>query len=185
MFSFNCFSSGLAVGIYSTNSPEATQYNAVDSRANILVVDDDKQLQKVLKIRHQLPHLRAIIQWIGQPAKVGPSDNVYSWAEFMALARWVPDSVLEERHRGVSPNRCGTIIYTSGTTGNPKGAMLSHDNLIWTSKVARRDAELNCSPVKSQVVFVSYLPLSHVAAQLTDLYVKSNLASPNVPHCYE
>ncbi|OQV22651.1 Long-chain-fatty-acid--CoA ligase ACSBG2 [Hypsibius exemplaris] len=164
------YAGGLAVGIYSTNSPEATQYNAYDSRANILVVDDDKQLQKVLKIRHELPHLRAIIQYSGKPSK-GVEDNVYSWAEFMALAKLVPDSVLDERHRRMSPNKCCTIIYTSGTTGNPKGAMLSHDNLIWTSKSAMRTAELNHNPIKSQVVFVSYLPLSHVAAQMTDLYL--------------
>jgi long-chain-fatty-acid--CoA ligase ACSBG len=134
------------------------------------VVDDEKQLQKVLKIRHQLPHLRAIIQYSGKAVK-GSDENVYSWQEFMALAKYVPDSTLEERHRRMAPNKCCTIIYTSGTTGNPKGAMLSHDNLIWTSKSAMKAAELvaNAKTTQSQMVFVSYLPLSHVAAQMTDL----------------
>ncbi|XP_055353740.1 long-chain-fatty-acid--CoA ligase ACSBG2-like isoform X2 [Paramacrobiotus metropolitanus] len=158
------YAGGIAVGIYTTNSPEACLFNAVDSRANIIVVEDDKQLQKILQIRDQLPLLKAIIQYIGTP--VQKYDNVYSWEEFMAKARGVPDSVLTERHKLISPNKCCTIIYTSGTTGNPKGAMLSHDNLIWTSKMAQESVGLN-----KDDVFISYLPLSHVAAQMTDLYL--------------
>lgn len=128
------------------------------------MVEDDKQLQKILSVRDKLPHLKAIIQYIGKPAQ--KYDNVYNWEEFMALARGVPDSVLSERHKLIAPNRCCTIIYTSGTTGNPKGAMLSHDNLIWTSKMAQKAVDFG-----KDEVFISYLPLSHVAAQMTDLYL--------------
>jgi long-chain-fatty-acid--CoA ligase ACSBG len=134
------------------------------------VVDDDKQLQKILKIRPELPHLKAIVQYTGKPVK-GPEEGVYSWAEFLDLAKYVPDIALMDRHKLMAPNKCCTVIYTSGTTGNPKGAMLSHDNLIWTSKMAMLGAHLVSSPDIEQEVFVSYLPLSHVAAQMTDLYL--------------
>ena len=75
---FNCHisCSGFAVGIYSTNSPEACHYVADDSEANICVVENDAQLQKILQVRDRLPHLRAIIQYRGQLSKRYP--NVYT-----------------------------------------------------------------------------------------------------------
>lgn len=51
------------------------------------------------------------------------------WAEFMELGRDVPDVTLDEVIASQKPNQCCTLIYTSGTTGQPKGAMLSHDNV--------------------------------------------------------
>ncbi|OQV24216.1 Long-chain-fatty-acid--CoA ligase ACSBG2 [Hypsibius exemplaris] len=158
------YAGGIAVGIYTTNSPEACLFNAQDSHMNVIVVEDDKQLQKILSIRDQLPELKAIVQYIGQPAQSHP--DVYSWTEFLALSADIPDERLAERHRDIAPNKCCTIIYTSGTTGHPKGAMLSHDNFIWTSKMV-----MKCALESKDEVFISYLPLSHVAAQMTDLYL--------------
>lgn len=63
-----CFS-GLATGIYTTNSPEACQYCAEHSKANIIVVEDRKQLEKILQIKQNLPNLKAIIQYSGIPTE--------------------------------------------------------------------------------------------------------------------
>lgn len=62
-----CSFSGLATGIYTTNSPEACQYCAEHSKANIIVVEDRKQLEKILQIKKNLPNLKAIIQYSGIP----------------------------------------------------------------------------------------------------------------------
>ena len=56
------FAGGLATGIYPTNSAEACQYVLGHCRANILVVEDQKQLAKILTIRDKLPQLLHIIQ---------------------------------------------------------------------------------------------------------------------------
>jgi long-subunit acyl-CoA synthetase (AMP-forming) len=61
------FYRGFAAGIYTTNSPEACQYCAESSRANIIVVEDEKQLEKILQIKNNLPKLKAIIQYDGVP----------------------------------------------------------------------------------------------------------------------
>lgn len=58
---------GFAAGIYTTNSPEACQYCAENSKANIIVVEDEHQLQKILKVKNNLPYLKAIVQYDGIP----------------------------------------------------------------------------------------------------------------------
>lgn len=55
------------------------------------------------------------------------------WAEFMKLGENVPDAELDALIDSQKANECCTLIYTSGTTGNPKGVMLSHDNVSTTS----------------------------------------------------
>lgn len=47
----------------------------------------------------------------------------------MALGSSIPDEQLDKMLASLKPTQCCTIIYTSGTTGNPKGVMLSHDNV--------------------------------------------------------
>ncbi|KAJ3600042.1 hypothetical protein NHX12_033994 [Muraenolepis orangiensis] len=149
---------GFAVGIYTTNSAEACQYVAENCRANIIVVENCKQLQKILQVQDQLPHLKAIIQYKGELKEKKP--NVYTWSEFMELGRDEPDTQLDQVISSQQPNQCCTLIYTSGTTGQPKGVMLSHDNHVG----------LRLATTVQEVV-VSYLPLSHIAAQIMDIWI--------------
>jgi len=68
----------------------------------------------------------------------------------------------------INPGNCCTLVYTSGTTGMPKGVMLSHDNYIWVCKsmeVRKDKSKIG----DKQFKLVSYLPLSHVAAQIQDV----------------
>uniref|UniRef100_A0A8C2WCH9 long-chain-fatty-acid--CoA ligase n=1 Tax=Cyclopterus lumpus TaxID=8103 RepID=A0A8C2WCH9_CYCLU len=153
---------GLATGIYTTNSAEACQYVAANSEANILVVENQKQLDKILQVKDHLPHLKAIVQYKGELQQKAPF--LYTWAEFMKLGEEVPDEQLNAVIDSLRANECCTLIFTSGTTGNPKACMLSHDNVIHTaaSMVNLKYAE---------EVMVSYLPLSHAAAQLVDMWL--------------
>ena len=64
------------MGIYTTNSPEACHYIASDGDCNIMVVENDAQLQKLLKVRDDLPELKAIIQYTGTLKE--KYDNVYT-----------------------------------------------------------------------------------------------------------
>lgn len=156
---------GLAAGIYATNGPESCLYVLKNACCNVVVVENNVQLQKILSIWDRLPELKAIVQYRGPLQKKLP--NVYTWEEFLKLGCDVPEGELESRWLSQAPNKCCTLIYTSGTTGDSKGVMLSHDNLIWTATVCGRQAKL----VPCDDVLVSYLPLSHVAAQILDMFI--------------
>ncbi|XP_065576536.1 long-chain-fatty-acid--CoA ligase ACSBG2-like isoform X2 [Artemia franciscana] len=152
---------GLAAGIYTTNSPESILHCAKNCKANIFVVEDKKQLAKVLQIKDQLPHLKHIIQYSDNP----DTEVVISWSQLINLGNSCSDSELDERLKRIAVNQCCTMIYTSGTTGNPKGVMLSHDNLTWNGHAVA--TYVSC---KEQEIMISFLPLSHVAAQIVDIY---------------
>ncbi|XP_038563073.1 long-chain-fatty-acid--CoA ligase ACSBG1 [Micropterus salmoides] len=158
---------GIVAGIYATNSPEACQYVASDSKANIIVVENQKQLDKILQIRDRLPHLKAIVQYSGNPQQ--KISELYSWEEFMQLGLDVSEEELDDLICSQRANQCCVLIYTSGTTGRPKGVMLSHDNITWTANHASRAGNMQPADTKQESL-VSYLPLSHIAAQIYDLW---------------
>lgn len=158
------FAGGFTVGIYSTNNADACKYVALNSQCNVIVVENNQQLKKILQVWDDLPDLKAVVQYTGEVAE--KRDNVYSWKEFMELSSQVSDDTLQHRLSLLAPNKACCLIYTSGTTGNPKGVMLSHDNLCWTAGKAVENAGL----LYASEVQLSFLPLSHIAGSITDIY---------------
>ncbi|XP_061385887.1 long-chain-fatty-acid--CoA ligase ACSBG2 isoform X2 [Danaus plexippus] len=156
---------GYAAGIYTTNSAEACFHCLESSRANICAVQDKKQLDKILSIQGRLKHLKAIVQWEGPVDTSVP--GVYSWDQLMEMGAKEPDTQLNNILKSIAVNECCTLVYTSGTVGPPKAVMLSHDNLTWDAfAISERCGDLK--PTLDKIV--SYLPLSHVAAQVVDIY---------------
>merc|ERR1711936_858289 len=133
---------------------------------NILVVEDEKHLDKMWTVRNELTHVKKIVVYTGSVTKEKYSSDVLTWSELMALGNAQSSEGLDQRLANIAINQCSTLVYTSGTTGNPKGVMLSHDNIVWTSKVAIRNYGLE----KRNFRVLSYLPLSHVAGQMFDIW---------------
>lgn len=155
------FAGGVPVGIYATNSPEQCHYIVEHSEASIAVVEDEEQLAKFMEIRGNLPKLKAIVMMNGSDA----DENVISWKDLPGIAEKVSQSQLQERIDAQGPDDLCSLIYTSGTTGNPKGVMLSHDNITWTSKQLAENVKLT-----NKDIALSYLPLSHIAEQAVSLH---------------
>jgi len=181
---------GKAAGIYTTNEADACKYIVEHSQASVVVCEDKKHLAKFLEIRNELPHLKKIIQWTGD---VDPSVNetgsdvkVVSWKEFMALADQTSDEDIQARMDAQEPGQASTLIYTSGTTGPPKAVMISHDNCTWTAGtlnnlVAYDGMKQTLGDRGQGESIVSYLPLSHIAAQMLDIHLPlwSTAKQPN------
>jgi len=163
---------GVACGIYTTNGPDACQYVIEHSEAAIIVTENENQTEKILKIKSRLPLIKKIIQWSG---KLVRNDNVISWEALIKLVEGDTSSreEVERRIKDLKPGKCCTLIYTSGTTGPPKGVMVSHDNITWVSKTQLNETG---GTEENPVVAVSYLPLSHIAAQILDIHVPMAVA---------
>lgn len=161
---------GTATGIYPTNGPEACRYILEDSNCSILVVEDDNQLNKIWTLVKDSSRIKKIIQYSGVIKKAG----VVSWEEVVKQGEVLPEDDLQDRLRRMAVNQVCTLVYTSGTTGNPKGVMLSHDNVTWTSIIACKILKFDVSGGNERVL--SYLPLSHIAGNLIDIYTMINCA---------
>lgn len=83
----NYFNRGLVAGVYTTNSPEAVYHVLHSSNANIVVVDDTKQMDKIKEIRHRLPNLKAAIQLYGPYEPYVKRDDGYYRVSIFFLKR--------------------------------------------------------------------------------------------------
>lgn len=80
------------------------------------------------------------------------------WSELLELGKKnAHPEKIEAIKSSIQPNDLATILYTSGTTGNPKGVMLSHDNIVSQLKAVKR-----LMPVDHRHKALSFLPLNHV-----------------------
>nr|XP_023012248.1 very long-chain-fatty-acid--CoA ligase bubblegum [Leptinotarsa decemlineata] len=86
----------------------------------------------------------------------------------MEIGEQQTDDLLEDALKHIGINQCCTLVYTSGTVGNPKGVMLSHDNFTWDALAILERLRIQKG---TNETLVSYLPLSHVAAQTVDIYI--------------
>ncbi|HZB40936.1 MAG TPA: AMP-binding protein [Ilumatobacter sp.] len=149
------------VSIYNSSSPEEVHYLASDCGARIAIVEDAGFLDRLLKVRDELPQLERIYvieQLDGQlPAGVLPAESLmqHGMAELAELA---PQT---------SPDDLATLIYTSGTTGPPKGVMLSQYNVVYTCTILIETIEV---PDISGWKVVSYLPMAHIAERMVSHY---------------
>ena len=162
---------GIAAGIYATNGPDACKYISEHSEAKVVVVEGVKQLEKYYPIAKDLPSLKALVVYGPDSVPADVKDKisvpVYKFDEFVKLGDSVSDSDLQARLDDQKPNDVTTLIYTSGTTGPPKAVMITHDNITWT---ARAQLSTMSRPLNNDDHIISYLPLSHIAAQMLDMH---------------
>lgn len=107
--------SGIIAGIYTTNSPDAVLHVLRSSRANIVVVDDAKQMAKIRQIRDQLPLLKAAIQTVGPYEEyVNGTDGYYRWSELFSdeTIAEEQEQLLIERLANIRVNECCSLVYT-------------------------------------------------------------------------
>ncbi|MDP3513702.1 MAG: AMP-binding protein, partial [Sulfuritalea sp.] len=157
---------GISSGIYPTDAASQVEYLMQDSNSVLLFVEDDEQLDKALEVRERLPNLRKIVVWDMEGLRDLDDAQVISFDRLRELGRTRlgrigPEAAAAEWRARVGARRSedlAILIYTSGTTGKPKGAMLSHRNILQSVKsfnmviAQNEDDERMC-----------FLPLCHVA----------------------
>jgi long-chain-fatty-acid--CoA ligase ACSBG len=166
----------LSAGVYPTQTVPTTQYQLDHCRARVAFVDDRKQLAKLLEMRDNLPLLKYIVIWregVQDTDNVEGKAKVMSYTAFVQTGVAVSDEDLDKRMTAQTPENAMSLIYTSGTTGMPKAVMLSHDNVTWTTgaMVAHSDLTELFMTYPDTHRIVSYLPLSHIAGAMLDIYM--------------
>lgn len=150
--------------VYTTNATGEVAYIVRHCGARFFFVEDEEQLDKALEGLEDMPDVEKIIviDWKGLRGFSHP--KVMKYEDFLSTG---------DELRGGEPGRlsaevdkCETsdtalLVYTSGTTGPPKGAMLTHKNLTWTSMALHK-----ANPIMETDEVLSFLPLCHIAERM-------------------
>ncbi|WP_462352046.1 AMP-dependent synthetase/ligase [Capnocytophaga leadbetteri] len=147
----------VTVPIYTSNTAEQALYVMNHAEIKFLFVGDEKQYLKALEVADQCPSLQKIILFDDHiPLK----EQKYSihWTDFLALGNNnALDEELQQRIDSRDLSDLFTVIYTSGTTGEPKGVMLTYENLAY--QMLGHSQRLEVDDTDSSL---SFLPLTHV-----------------------
>ena len=156
---------GVTVPIYPTLPAQRAAYIIRDSGARVVIASSAEQQAKIAEVRDSLPDVEMIFTL--DPPVAG--SGARSWSAVTDAgkgSRGVDSGAAERLAAAVSGDDVATIIYTSGTTGNPKGVMLSQQNLVQNT-VASHEA-LRLTPEDRAI---SVLPYSHVFARMVAHYL--------------
>jgi len=170
---YACLTSGFTdVPVYPTLPAEQIPYILNDSASVAVFTSTPEQAAKIASVRSQLKTVRHVI---GFGATKNPAEDL-TLDELRGRGKAVDDDSRRADYRAralaVKPDDIATLIYTSGTTGDPKGVMLTHDNLY--SNVMASAAAV---PFGGNDTTLSFLPLSHSFARMADYYLMIHTGS--------
>jgi long-chain acyl-CoA synthetase len=140
---------GVVVPLYTTSGIEETRHVIADSGARVVAVGSEQLLRKVHGIESDLPEVRSIVTLY--KGSTPESHNGINVTTLEQSSDSDPMTSIEGRGDDLA-----TLIYTSGTTGPPKGAMLSHRNIL--SNCASNLDALKLNDTDSTL---SFLPVAH------------------------
>lgn len=147
----------VTVTVYPTLTNPQIGYIFDDSDTKYVFVENQDQLDKTRSLVQTCPQMQG---YILMDDSESDSNDVISFNTLIEKGvehRKSTGFDLKAKAATIKPNDLLTLIYTSGTTGNPKGAMLSHNNLISNIISGRKTIH-----VDENDIFLSFLPLSHV-----------------------
>lgn len=161
-----CLTSAITnVAVYTTLPAHQIEYILQDSGAVAIFVSTAAQAAKIAEIRASLPKLVTVISFdeisenvdftLRELERRGHSASTDEWKKHY-----------KERALSVKPDDLATLLYTSGTTGDPKGVMLTHDNIYSNVAAAKTLVEFT-----GHDTALSFLPLSHIFERMAGYYL--------------
>lgn len=159
---------GIASGVYTTDSANQLKYLINDSDSRFLIVENEEQLDKFLQVEDEVPGLLNVIILDDEGlhdldhARCMMIDALYTLGQQAEAEE--PDR-FEAEIALASPQDTALLIYTSGTTGMPKGAMLSHENIL-----AAIECGAHALPALESDEQLCFLPLCHILERDVSIY---------------
>jgi long-chain acyl-CoA synthetase len=154
------------VPVYPNLPADQVAFVLRDCGAVAAFVSTEEQAAKIAEVRAGLPALRHVVGF--GPARFGGAEATLAELEARGEALDVDGAATRHRAAALSaaPDDVATILYTSGTTGEPKGVMLTHDNLFSNVQAARE-----VIPFTGDDTALSFLPLSHIFERMAGHYL--------------
>ncbi|NUM33896.1 MAG: AMP-binding protein [Candidatus Brocadiae bacterium] len=152
----------VCVPVHTIANEESMEFILKKVRSKCLVVTQKRLYQKLTKLNYVYQHIhtifttKEIIEEKNLPCRHIDIAEIFSQSKDLESAKSFLTNVVENTHK----DDVMQIVFTSGTTGEPKGAILSHKNVI--SCVVRAGNHLK---INSSYRTLTFLPLSHVMAQ--------------------
>ena len=160
------------VPIYLTHAEEAVQFVIKHSESRAIFASNMEGVRRLTPLLSETPKVETVI--VAQPAEEGEADvhlpdqvDLLSLEELCARGRrrlGEDRGVIQALRDEISPDDLATVIYTSGTTGQPKGVMLSHENISHNALTAFSGLKGYQGGPDGEVV-ISFLPLTHIFAR--------------------
>jgi long-chain acyl-CoA synthetase len=160
---------GVSNGIYPTDSAKQVEYIANDSRTRFIFVENEEQLDKFLEVRGRCPTIVKAFLFDTEGLTTFSDPQVMTFEALLELGRAHDrenPGLWEQSISGSKAEELALLVYTSGTTGPPKGAMLSHRNVIF--QIANADAFI---PLRTEDEQLAFLPLCHVAERTFTVFL--------------
>ena len=152
------FAGIINVPIYTTLAASSVAYILNDSGARVLVIGDREMYDGIAQVLPKCTSVEKIV--FIEPADTDDVSGAVSFDELLAAGAAADEeqkAKLDEMSAAIDPGNVATLIYTSGTTGEPKGVMLTHENVV--SNVLDCSASYDFS---DHDTCLSVLPLSHI-----------------------
>ncbi len=158
---------GITNGVYTTDSAEQLAYLVNDSGARFLFVENDEQLDKWLEARDRMPGLELVVVFEREGLHDFEDPQVIFLDELMGAGRAFGEAEprrFEEALAAARPEDTAMLIYTSGTTGPPKGAMITHRNILFQLTAATEVLSF-----EETDELLCFLPLCHILERLVSV----------------
>ena len=162
---WGCLCAGVVdVPIYPTLTTRQVAFLLRDAGVALVFVSTPEQMEKALGAASECPQDVAVVVFDPPPQL---PDGVQSWESFVRAGSEQADAWSDEAFRQraleAGPHDVATVLYTSGTTGDPKGVMLTHNNIASNVRAARMVFEVSDADNT-----MSFLPLSHILQRMVD-----------------
>lgn len=166
----------VSFGIYPKQSPEQARYLLEHSEARVVFVADPEELETVLAAAAGVETLAAIVPWTEELFRATADRDRRITSPERFAAEPLSEREVRDAQEARDPDDTAIFIYTSGTTGPPKGAMISHRNIL-----SLLSAAADATPFLQSDLSMHFLPMAHAAERVLGFYGR---VSGGVPGAY-
>ena len=158
----------VTVPLYTEDRVDNVEYILGHAEVKLLVIGGVAQWER---IKHKVKNFKTLKHIISIGQITDANDD-----RIATISHWLPSDWGELRQDDSDTDDLASIVYTSGTTGCPKGVMLSHRNIL-----SNAFSGFQAVQVKSDDLFLSFLPLSHALERTVGYYLPM-MAGATVAH---